>query len=82
MAFESILLRNVGVPNSERIDTYLERGGYRALRMALNDLSPDELIDMVRTSRLRGRGGAGFPAGLKWSFMPKDRDVLKYVCVN
>ena len=82
MAFESILLRNVGIPNSERIDTYLERGGYRALRMALNDLSPDDLIDMVRTSRLRGRGGAGFPAGLKWSFMPKDRDVLKYVCVN
>ena len=82
MAFESILLRNVGIPNSERIDTYLERGGYQALRKALNDHSPDDLIDMMRNSRLRGRGGAGFPAGLKWSFMPKDPDLVKYVCVN
>jgi NADH-quinone oxidoreductase subunit F len=81
MPFERILLRNVDVPNSERIDTYLERGGYRALRKALHEHTPAELIEMVKASKLRGRGGAGFPAGLKWGFMPKD-DVTKYVCVN
>jgi len=81
MPFERILLRNVDVPNSEKIDTYLERGGYQALRKALHEHTPDELIEMVKASKLRGRGGAGFPAGLKWGFMPKG-DVTKYVCVN
>jgi NADH-quinone oxidoreductase subunit F len=81
MPFESILLRNVDVPNSEKIDTYLERGGYQALRKALHEHTPDELIEMLKASKLRGRGGAGFPAGLKWGFMPKG-DVTKYVCVN
>ncbi|MBC8263106.1 MAG: NADH-quinone oxidoreductase subunit NuoF [Anaerolineales bacterium] len=78
--FEPILTRNVGVPNSERIAVYLERGGYTALRKALQ-MSPDELIALVKASGLRGRGGAGFPAGLKWGFMPKEA-VTKYVCVN
>ena len=81
MPFEKILTRNIYVPNSEKIDTYLERGGYQALRKALLEHTPEELIEMVRASRLRGRGGAGFPAGLKWGFMPKG-DVTKYVCVN
>ena len=81
MPFEKILLRNVDIPNSEKIDTYLERGGYQALRKALHEYTPDELIEMVKASKLRGRGGAGFPAGLKWGFMPKG-DVTKYVCVN
>lgn len=77
---ERILTRNVGVPNSERMSVYLERGGYTALRKALQ-MSPDELINTIKQSGLRGRGGAGFPAGLKWGFMPKD-PVTKYVCVN
>lgn len=81
MPFERILLRNVDVPNSEKISTYLERGGYQALRKALQEYTPDELIEIVKASKLRGRGGAGFPAGLKWGFMPKG-DVTKYVCVN
>ena len=78
--FEPILTRSVDVPNSERIAVYLGRGGYRALRKALQ-MSPDELIALIKASGLRGRGGAGFPAGLKWGFMPQ-KDVTKYVCVN
>lgn len=81
MAFERVLLRNVDVPNSEKIDTYLARGGYQALRKALREHTPGDLTEMVRASQLRGRGGAGFPAGLKWGFMPQG-DVTKYVCVN
>jgi len=81
MPFERILLRNVDVPNSEKISTYLERGGYQALRKALQEYTPEKLIEIVKASKLRGRGGAGFPAGLKWGFMPKG-DVTKYVCVN
>jgi NADH-quinone oxidoreductase subunit F len=67
---EKVLLRNVGVPNSHEIDVYLERGGYQALEEALKELTPEGLIDMVKESGLRGRGGAGFPAGVKWSFLP------------
>ena len=78
--FEPILTRNIGIPNSETIRVYLERGGYSALRKALTQ-TPDELIAEVRASGLRGRGGAGFPAGLKWGFMPKG-DETKYVCIN
>ena len=79
-SFEPILTRNVGIPNSERIAVYLKQGGYTALRKALKS-PPEELIALVKDSGLRGRGGAGFPAGLKWGFMPKE-PVTKYVCVN
>jgi len=82
MAFERILLRNVDLPHSEGIDVYLQQGGYQALRKALYEHTPEELISMVRRSGLRGRGGAGFPTGLKWGFMPKDPGVTRYVCVN
>ncbi len=64
-----------------KIDVYEAQGGYGALRKALG-LKPDEIIDEVKKSGLRGRGGACFPAGLKWSFMPKQSTKPKYICVN
>lgn len=80
--FEPILTQNIYRPDSEKIRTYLEHGGYQAARHALTDLTPQELIDMVKRSGLRGRGGAGFPAGVKWGFMPKDPQLQKFVAVN
>ena len=79
--FEPILLKRIGLPRSETIAVYLANGGYQALRRALLEYTPADLIAMIRASGLRGRGGAGFPAGLKWDFMPKD-DQPKYLCVN
>jgi NADH-quinone oxidoreductase subunit F len=78
--FEPILTRNTGTPNSEKIDVYMHAGGYTALPKALK-MDRAALIQEVRASGLRGRGGAGFPAGLKWGFMPKG-DQTKYVCIN
>lgn len=75
------LLRDLDIENIKEIDVYLEHGGYEGLRKALADHSPDEVIDIVKASGLRGRGGAGFPAGVKWSFVPKDV-FPKYVAVN
>ena len=80
MPYERILMRNVGAPGSTSIDTYKAAGGYQAAEKALK-MQPDELVELVKRANLRGRGGAGFPAGVKWSFLPKDRDVT-YLCVN
>ena len=80
--FEPILTRNVTLPDSEKIAAYLAHGGYAATRQALTRHTPAELIEMVKRSGLRGRGGAGFPAGVKWGFLPKDPAVPKIVAVN
>lgn len=76
-----IVKRRVGLPNSTDIHTYMAHDGYKALRKVLTELTPDEVIEIVKASGLRGCGGAGFPAGLKWSFVPKNV-FPKYVCVN
>jgi NADH-quinone oxidoreductase subunit F len=80
--FEPVLTRNFGLPRSETINAYMANGGYQALPKVLREYSPQQVIETVIASGLRGRGGAGFPAGRKWSFMPKEPDVQKYVCVN
>jgi len=64
------------------LDGYLARGGYEAARKALTSMSPEQVTEMVKDAGLQGRGGAGFSAGLKWSFMPKDSDKPKYLVCN
>ena len=81
MSFEPVLLKTIHIPDSHKIDVYIQNGGYEGLRKALQ-MSPDTIIQMVKDSGLRGRGGAGFPTGLKWSFIPKDFDGPKYLCCN
>jgi len=79
---ERILTRNVEKRDSETLAVYEAGGGYQALRKALREMSPDQLTDEVKRSGLRGRGGAGFPTGLKWSFMPKDPKKPSYLICN
>jgi len=79
---EKILFKHIHDPDQYKIDTYIKKGGYRALPKALKEYSPDDLIEMVKKSGLRGRGGAGFPAGLKWSFVPKDSPKPKFLLCN
>jgi NADH-quinone oxidoreductase subunit F len=76
-----ILTRRFGLPNSQSIDTYLATDGYAGFRKAL-EMPPERIIEEVKISNLRGRGGAGFPAGLKWSFVPRESPKPKYVVVN
>ncbi len=78
---ESILTRNVGVEGSTRLEVYEQRGGYQALRKALT-MDRDAVLEEVKKSALRGRGGAGFPTGVKWGFMPKQPAKPSYLVVN
>ena len=71
-----------GIQNSRKIDVYLQNGGYQALEKALKQITPETIIDEVKKSNLRGRGGAGFPTGMKWSFVPKDSPKARYVICN
>ncbi|MGH2656125.1 MAG: NADH-quinone oxidoreductase subunit NuoF [Actinomycetota bacterium] len=79
--FEPVITARWGTEGADAIDGYLESGGYRALRTAL-DSDPGDLIESVKASGLRGRGGAGFPTGMKWDFIPKGGDAPVYVVVN
>ena len=77
-----IVLRNCGVINPESIDEYIACGGYGATRKALTVMTPEQVVEEVKASGLRGRGGAGFPTGLKWSFAAGNEADQKYVVCN
>jgi len=80
--FEPVLLANIDVPNSFTREVYESRGGYQALRKAVGPLQPADVTEVVKSSGLRGRGGAGFPTGLKWTFLPKGHPGPIYMCIN
>ena len=82
MSEKRIVLKNCGVIDPRDIKTYLERDGFKALEKTLNELTCEQLIDEIKASGLRGRGGAGFPCGLKWELARKAPGDDKYVICN
>ncbi len=79
---EMLLLRNIGITDSHTLAVYQSRGGYQPWEKVVRNMKPAELIEEVKASGLRGRGGAGFPTGMKWSFVPKDSPKPKYLVCN
>ena len=77
-----ILTRRVGLPDSVKIDTYLANEGYVALTKVLKEMTPAEVIDQVKASKLRGRGGAGFATGMKWDFASQAKNKPKFIVCN
>ena len=77
-----LLLEKAHVENIRLYDVYRREGGYRSVEKALKSMSPDEVTEEVKKSGLRGRGGAGFPAGMKWSFLAKPEGIPRYLVVN
>jgi len=77
-----IALRDVGVIDPESLDEYLARGGYEAARTALTTMTPEQVIQEVTDSGIRGRGGAGFPTGVKWKFAHQSQSYVKYLICN
>src|SRR5260370_11336833 len=76
-----VLSKRFGLENSETLATYLANDGFKAFRKA-REMAPEQIVEEVKTSALRGRGGAGFPTGLKWSFVPRTSPQPKYIIVN
>jgi len=79
--FEPVLLARVGKPDSPSLESYRRDGGYEGFKKALG-MAPVDVINLVKDSGLRGRGGAGFPTGLKWTFLPKDHPGPIYLAIN
>lgn len=77
-----LLLENSHIPGIESFDVYRKNGGYRSVEKALKAMSPEQVVEEVKTSGLRGRGGAGFPTGMKWSFIAKPEGVPRYLLCN
>ncbi|MEZ6111656.1 MAG: NADH-quinone oxidoreductase subunit NuoF [Pirellulaceae bacterium] len=80
--FQPVLLANVGREASHTLREYEKTGGYQTWKKVLKSMSPDDVKNVVKASSLRGRGGAGFPTGLKWTFLPKDHPGPIYFCLN
>jgi NADH-quinone oxidoreductase subunit F len=77
-----VISKRWGIAGSTRLDVFLQHDGYKALEKALKEMTPESIIDEMKKSNLRGRGGAGFPTGMKWSFVPKDSPKARYVICN
>lgn len=77
-----ILLEHIDVPGIEQFDVYRKHGGYASVEKALKSMSPEEVVEEVKKSGLRGRGGAGFPTGLKWSFIAKPDGIPRHLLCN
>src|SRR6516162_629392 len=80
--FQPVLLRRILNKADVSLEAYRRDGGYRAFTKAINDMSPAQVAGIVKDSGLRGRGGAGFPCGVKWTFLPKDHPGPIFLCVN
>ena len=80
--FEPVLLKRINAKAGPWLDAYRADGGYLAIAKALFEMTPELVIDRVKVSGLRGRGGAGFPCGVKWTFLPKDHPGPIYLCIN
>lgn len=79
---EKVLTKHFNLKNFFKIDVYLQQGGYKAVEKSLKSMTPEKILEEVKAANLRGRGGAGFPAGVKWGFVPKNVDKAKFLCVN
>ena len=77
-----LLLEHVNVPGIETLEVYRKMGGYSAAEKAIKTMQPDDITEEVKKSGLRGRGGAGFPAGMKWSFIDKKSEKPRYLVCN
>src|SRR6266550_6283517 len=77
-----VISRLFGVKDSHKLEVYVAHDGYKGMERALKELTPDQVIDEMKKSNLRGRGGAGFPTGMKWSFVPKESAKPKYILCN
>ena len=79
---KKILLKNDHIPGIQSYEVYRQHGGYASVEKALKTMSPESIVEEVKKSGLRGRGGAGFPTGLKWSFLAKPEGVARYLVCN
>src|ERR1700741_2599723 len=82
MTGRKLLLKNDHIPGIHTYDVYRKNGGYRSVEKALKTMSPEAVVEEVKKSGLRGRGGAGFPTGMKWSFLAKPEGVARYLVCN
>src|SRR5262245_30487543 len=80
--YEPVLLARINTPDSTKLDPYRADGRHRCYERVSREMQPPQVVDVVKSSGLRGRGGAGFPTGLKWTFLPKDHPGPIYLCVN